>query len=164
MGSMLRDRLTPARSAVLVVVLVAVTACTSADRAPTPLEASAVPGGACVVAAAGDVAAQEDLRTGAARTADLISSAGPGEGPALGDLAYPEGTPSEYADLYAATWGAFKDITVPTPGNHEYESDGKGYFDYFDVAPNHAVDLCGWRLVSVDQYAGLRQAAAFIAE
>jgi hypothetical protein len=149
--------LTRARSAVLAVVLVSVSSCTSAGTDPTPSRA-------CVVAAAGDVAGEDDHRTGAARTADLISSMEPERVLALGDLVYPEGTASGFAELYDPTWGEFKDITAPTPGNHEYLSGGKGYYDYFDVAPNYAVDVCGWHLVSVDQYASTRKAVAFIEE
>jgi hypothetical protein len=118
----------------------------------------------CVVAAAGDVAGEDDYRTGAARTAELISSVDPERVLALGDLAYEDGTAAEFADYYDPTWGDFKAITAPTPGNHEYNSDGKGYFDYFDVAPNYAFDLCGWRIVSVDQYASMGEAAEFIAD
>ncbi len=157
-----------APAALLAVVLVAVSACTSSDRAPAessgPTSGSDGPGRACVVAAAGDVAGESDLETGAARTAELIAAAEPRKVLALGDLAYPDGTAAEFAGLYDPTWGAFKDITAPTPGNHEYGSAGKGYFDYFDVEPNYAFDVCGWHLVSVDHYAGMEEAAAFIEE
>lgn len=146
---------------------IVVSACTSpsadevSDSSPTAAHGEES-GDDCVVAAAGDVAHEDDLRTGAARTAELISAARPQLVLALGDLAYEEGTPAEYADAYDPTWGRFKAITAPTPGNHEYESDGKGYFDYFDVAPNHAIDACGWHIVSVDQYDSMSRAAAFI--
>jgi acid phosphatase type 7 len=155
--------------AAVVVALVGVTACSPppADRGPASSDGGQTsPSGRkpCVVAAAGDVAAEEDYRTGAARTAELISSVDPRRVLALGDLAYEDGTAAEFADYYDPTWGDFKAITAPTPGNHEYNSDGKGYFDYFDVAPNYAFDLCGWRIVSVDQYASMRKAAAFIAD
>jgi acid phosphatase type 7 len=166
-------RPTRAPAVLLVVTLLAVPACTSSDRAPGPAESSGpaagsadgdVPGGTCVVAAAGDVAGEDDLETGAARTAELVSAAEPEMVLALGDLAYPDGTASEFADYYDPTWGAFKDITAPTPGNHEYGSDAKGYYDYFDVEPNYSFDVCGWHMVSVDQYAGMSEAAAFIEE
>jgi acid phosphatase type 7 len=137
--------------AVLVTLLV-VTACTSRDEGPRP----------CLVAAASDVAGEDSYESGAAQTADLISAHRPRKVLALGDLAYSDGTVSEFADYYDPAWGDLKDITAPTPGNHEYESDGKGYFDYFDVEPNYAFDLCGWRIVSVDQYASMKKAAAFI--
>jgi hypothetical protein len=79
-------------------------------------------------------------------------------------MAYPDGTAAEYADYYDSSWGDLKAITAPTPGNHEYNSNGKGYFDYFDVAPNYSFDVCGWHMVSVDQYASMSEAAAFIEE
>ena len=115
----------------------------------------------CVVAAAGDVAGA-DHRTGAARTADLIARTRPEKVLALGDLAYPDGTAEDFAEYYHPTWGRFRSITAPTPGNHEYHSDGRGYYDYFDVDPHYGFDVCGWRVVSVDQYAGMAEAAAFI--
>src|SRR5919107_801711 len=170
---MVSGRLTRAPAVVLAVTLVAASACTSSDRAPAPAESSgpvATPsdgdaaGTGCVVAAAGDVAGEEDLDDGAARTAELIAGAEPRTVLALGDLAYPDGTAAEYADLYDPTWGEFRDITAPTPGNHEYRSEAKGYYDYFDVAPNYAFDVCGWHVVSVDHYAGMGEAAAFIEE
>jgi hypothetical protein len=157
----------------MVVPLVAVTACmsspagqvadssASSSGSSSPFELNA-PGGACVVAAAGDVAGADDYQTGAARTAKFIAAAQPQKVLALGDLAYSNGTAAEFSDYYEPTWGEFKAITAPAPGNHEYGSDGKGYFDYFDVAPNYAFDLCGWRIVSVDQYASMSEAAAFI--
>jgi hypothetical protein len=108
------------------------------------------------------VAGEDDVRTGAKRTAELISSAQPQKVLALGDLAYPDGTAAEFADYYDPTWGNLTSITAPTPGNHEYGSDGKGYFDYFDVAPNYAFDICGWHVVSVDHYADMTGAVSFI--
>jgi hypothetical protein len=146
--------------------VLAVAACTatSSDPDATPSVSSGT-GEPCVVAAAGDVAGEEDYRTGAARTAELIASARPAKVLALGDLAYGDGTAAEYADYYDPTWGQFKDITAPTPGNHEYGDDEKVYyFEYFDVEPNYAFDVCGWRAVSVDQYADMDAAAAFIEE
>ena len=56
---------------------------------------------------------------------------------ALGDLAYPNGQPSEYRDCYHPTWGAHKARTRPTPGGHDLETvsggppAGTGYRDYF---------------------------------
>ncbi len=51
---------------------------------------------------------------------------------AAGDLAYPNGTPEEFARCYEPTWGAFKNRTYPVPGNHDFRTPGAaGYFDYF---------------------------------
>jgi len=160
------------RAAGAVVLLVLATACSSSRADPGPASsassgstssssAAAAPSGDCLVAAAGDVAGEDDLEN-AARTADQIAAARPDKVLALGDLAYPEGTAAQFADYYDPTWGRFRSITAPTPGNHEYRSDGKGYFDYFDVEPHYAFDLCGWRIVSLDLYSGMREAAAFL--
>jgi Calcineurin-like phosphoesterase len=51
---------------------------------------------------------------------------------ALGDLAYERGRRHEFARCYHPSWGRFKQRTRPTPGNHEYRTDGaSGYFEYF---------------------------------
>src|SRR3954466_14280324 len=106
--SMVLRRVTRATLAVMVVPLVAVTACmsspagqvsassvSSGSRSST-LEVNAA-GGACVVAAAGDVAGEDDYRTGATRTAKLISAVQPQKVLALGDLAYSDGTAAEFS-------------------------------------------------------------------
>jgi hypothetical protein len=85
----------------------------------------------------------------------------------VGDTAYDEGSPENYADYYDPTWGAFKDTTLPVPGNHEYEtSGGAGFAEYFgqQALLNRSVDMCGWRMVLVNQYAGIEEAASFIAQ
>ena len=48
---------------------------------------------------------------------------------ALGDLAYPHG---ESFKCFDQSWGAFRKITFPVPGNHDYETPGaSAYFKYF---------------------------------
>ena len=44
---------------------------------------------------------------------------------ALGDLAYEEGSD------FAERWGRLDDVLLPVPGNHEYNSEGNGYFKQF---------------------------------
>ena len=54
---------------------------------------------------------------------------------AMGDNAYPSGSPSDYKQCYGPTWGQFKDRTHPVPGNHEYaQNRAAGYFGYFGPA------------------------------
>lgn len=57
---------------------------------------------------------------------------------ALGDLAYERGTAKEF-ECFDRSWGAFKPIMLPVPGNHEYGVNGagpaEGYFSYFRDAP-----------------------------
>jgi hypothetical protein len=76
---------------------------------------------------AGDVAGQD-----AAATARLIRDAEPDAVFTTGDNAYPDGSRSDYAELYEPTWGSFKDRTHPVPGNHDYHvDDAAGYVGYF---------------------------------
>jgi hypothetical protein len=67
-------------------------------------------------------------------TALLVESLHP-DGVAIpGDIQYQYGKLSEFLGSFAPTWGAFKDIIYPAPGNHEWydQPNGQGYFDYFD--------------------------------
>jgi hypothetical protein len=53
---------------------------------------------------------------------------------ALGDLAYADGTPAEFATCFDPLWGGLKPRILPAPGNHEYNTPGAfGYFDYWDA-------------------------------
>lgn len=107
-----------------------------------------------VVLIAGDVA-QCDV-PGAQLTAQLIKSL-PYTVLALGDLAYPSGTPEEFKHCYEPAWGAFKARTYPAPGNHDYGMPGaSGYFDYFGVRAGdrnkgyYSFDIGQWHIVSLN--------------
>jgi hypothetical protein len=81
---------------------------------------------------AGDIAGS--LATAGA-TGDLIRAADPEAVFTLGDNAYEDGSPSEFATKYDPAWGSFKDKTHPVPGNHEYHATPpQGYLDYFGAA------------------------------
>lgn len=74
-----------------------------------------------------------------------------------GDNAYPRGAAADYAGCYDPSWGAFRDRTRPTPGNHEYLTKGAaGYFDYFGsrAGPGtrgyYAYTLGTWRIYSLN--------------
>jgi hypothetical protein len=91
-----------------------------------------------VVAAAGDIACAPPGTPTAkgcqqAATAKLLSTADvvlP-----LGDDQYNSGTLAEYQGSYDPTWGTYKAVTDPVPGNHEYvTTNALGYFDYFGAA------------------------------
>lgn len=68
-----------------------------------------------------------------------------------GDLAYPAGTATDFADCYDPYYGSYRDRTLPVPGNHEYASGASAYFSYFGdrvgtrAAPWYAVDVGAWR-------------------
>src|SRR5262249_4581454 len=120
------------RSALLVLAIAApLTA-----QEPTPAAASEptpAPAADPVLAGAGDIADCGRL-SGAAKTAVLLDRIG-GTVFTLGDNAYESGTPKQFADCYAPTWGRHKAQTHPAVGNHEYLTAGaRGYYDYFGPA------------------------------
>jgi hypothetical protein len=107
---------------------------------------------------AGDIAGDREAATATAR---LIREADPDAVFTTGDNAYPDGSPSDYAERYDPTWGPFKDRTHPVPGNHDHHTDGaSGYVDYFGIQ-NVSNDVDGglyyawdagddWRVYAVD--------------
>jgi len=133
-----------------------------ADSSSTPEGSSASRG--CTVAAAGDIAGDDDYRTGAQATADLIVKHQLRAVIAVGDLAYDHGRAEEFADYYDPTWGAFKDKTLPVPGNHDNDDGTGGYSTYFgqEAGRNRGVTVCGWRILLVNQYDGTDHAASFL--
>lgn len=114
------------------------------------------------IVAAGDLACQsltQGRGKGACRSgevADLIRSLDPDRFLALGDLQYSKGTLAQYMKVWDVQFGDLKDITMPTPGNHEFDTaGGAGYFTYFgDVAAPpkgyYSFDLGDWHIVSIN--------------
>ena len=121
-----------------------------------------------VVVAAGDIAcpADKSLLTEEKssphscrmqETAGLIGQVGPDAVLALGDNQYPSGSLKEYVASYEASWGKFKAITFPVPGNHDYGSpEAKGYFAYFGPRAGdpdkgyYSYDLGAWHVVALN--------------
>ena len=104
-----------------------------------------------VLVGAGDIADCRDLSGGEA-TAKLLEAI-PGTVMAVGDLAYPDGTPENFA-CYDKTWGRVKSRTRPAPGNHEFHSVGATYyFQYFGAAAGepskgyYSYELARWHIV-----------------
>jgi Calcineurin-like phosphoesterase len=106
--------------------------------------------------AAGDIACSPSVEEAAthcrhARTADLVERLNPDAVAVLGDAQDHEGTLEEFEAEYDRTWGPFKDITYPAPGNHEYQGTRKrnaapGYFGYFGSVAAPARGYYRWRL------------------
>ena len=103
-----------------------------------------------VLVGAGDIASCDGA--GDSATAALIRAI-PGTVFTAGDNAYPDGTAAQFANCYGPTWGAFRDRTRPSAGNHDYHVAGAaGYFGYFgsragDPARGYyAYDLGTWRV------------------
>lgn len=131
----------------LICVAIAVVAPRLVDPAPLrrPPENSAV------LVGAGDIADCTDL-SGAEATAKLLEKI-PGTVMAVGDLAYPDGNPENFA-CYDKTWGRVKNRTRPAPGNHEFHSAGATYyFRYFGAAAGesnkgyYSYELGAWHIV-----------------
>ena len=107
--------------------------------------------------AAGDIACSPLLPEAAtqcrhARTADLVERLAPDAIAVLGDAQDEEGTLEEYQAAYDPTWGRFKAITYPAPGNHDYQgaperNAAPGYFAYFgSAAGDPSRGYYRWRL------------------
>ena len=109
-----------------------------------------------IVAAAGDIASQGAPCAGDRATAALVARMDPTVVLVLGDNQYTRGTLTEFRSSYDRTWGRFKKITWPTPGNHEYRTEGaRGYFDYFGrqaepPAGYYSFELGTWHLVAIN--------------
>lgn len=118
-----------------------------------------------VVAGAGDIC--DSSGNACQGTSDLIVSINPTAVFTAGDNAYNSGTLSEYNSRYAPTWGRFKALTSPSPGNHDYSTTGaKGYFDYFNGSGNqtgpagdrskgyYSWDVGDWHFIALNTMSG----------
>jgi hypothetical protein len=109
------------------------------------------PPGSEVLVGAGDIAVSGS--TGDDATSDLLLGIS-GTVFTLGDNAYPNGSTSDYANWYNPSWGRVKSRTMPSPGNHEYQTAGAaGYFGYFGSAAGdptkgyYSYDLGAWHII-----------------
>ncbi|MFK4088410.1 pre-peptidase C-terminal domain-containing protein [Kribbella sp. NPDC020789] len=104
------------------------------------------------VAGAGDICG-----SACNQTRDLLDSINPDAVFTAGDNAYDSGTLTQYNTNYHPEWGAYKSITHPTPGNHEYNTSGaSGYFSYFGSAAGpsgkgyYSWDIGDWHFVALN--------------
>ena len=159
---------------VTVAALAALTGSVLADGAPFFSSSGdnpwpyASPGRVPVLAAVGDVACQpggpveaekqKDVcdKTGAgyttrlqaqAATADQIENMKPDLVAILGDEQYEVGRYEDFMKSFDTTYGAFKFLQRPAPGNHEFYSahgetgvHGDGYFDYYNGYQHNPAD------------------------
>lgn len=105
--------------------------------------------------AAGDISTT--WIAGQKSTSKLVRRLDPTRVLALGDLQYPSGALRDFRRYYDRTWGRFKKRTRPSPGNHEYLTEGaRGYRRYFGSAAKsrghtyYSFDLGTWHLVSLN--------------
>jgi chitodextrinase len=121
----------------------------------SPVMATNPPSGApLVVAAVGDGAGGE---ANEANVVSLIKSWSPNLFTWLGDV-YEDGTYTEFKNWYDPTsyFGAFRSITNPVVGNHEYsDKEGgvkaRGYFYYWNNIPNYySCNAGGWHFIALN--------------
>jgi hypothetical protein len=126
------------------------------------------PAGDVTIVAAGDIAcdpADDQYRAGAgaarechhAATADLAEAQNPDAVLLLGDIQYESGTIGAFRTAFDRTWGRFKRISYPAPGNHEYATGpAAGYFSYFGAVAGRAdqgyysFDVGSWHLIALN--------------
>ena len=91
----------------------------------------------------GDTA--QNLLASQAATAKKIEKMKPDAVALVGDEQYQVGQYSDFENSYETTYGAFKMITRPAPGNHEFYTEhgavgvaGYGYFSYFNGVQHNA--------------------------
>jgi hypothetical protein len=125
-----------------------------------------------LIAAAGDIAcdpSSSKFRNGQGTssackqkaTSDLILSEPVDAVLTLGDNQYQCGSAQQFQRSFDPSWGRFKSMIHPVPGDNEYEtgsgcsSSATGYFQYFGAAAGNsrgdsAFTLGGWRLIGLN--------------
>lgn len=109
-------------------------------------------GGSFVLAAAGDIADRctaSDANCVHPKTAKLVEGINPAAVITMGDNQYDDAHLSDFKAYYDKTWGKFKSITHPVPGNHESYDDTpfKGYRDYFGpIATPQGKNYYSWEM------------------
>jgi hypothetical protein len=143
----------------------AVDASESFPVAGLPVPKTEAVAAAPVIAAAGDIACPTSSRPSARASAsecweeytaqllgrDLTAVL------LLGDNQYINGELEQYQGAYQQTWGTWKAITRPAPGNHEYQTpNATGYYAYFGAAAGdpskgyYSFDIGAWHLISMN--------------
>ncbi|MGB7874877.1 MAG: DNRLRE domain-containing protein [Anaerolineales bacterium] len=104
-----------------------------------------------ILVGAGDIA--DCNSNGDEATANLLDTI-PGTVFTTGDNAYPDGAAFEFMNCYDLSWGRHKARTYPSPGNHDYHTNGAaGYYDYFGSSAGdpdigyYSYDLGTWHIV-----------------
>ncbi len=111
-----------------------------------------------VILAAGDIASCAS--SGDEATATLLDGLA-GTVITLGDNVYESGTVSEFTNCYGPSWGRHLARTMPSAGNHDYNTPGaSGYYGYFGAAAGdpakgyYSYDLSAWHIVVINSNCG----------
>lgn len=132
-----------------------------ASPAPTPSPSPQSESGDPVLIGAGDIA--DCLSNGDEETAQLVDNLLKNLNTrqfalfTAGDNVYVDGTAEEFGRCYEPSWGRFKSLTRPSPGNHEYHSPGGApYFAYFEEKAGaagqgyYSYELGDWHIVALN--------------
>ena len=124
------------------------------EPAASPFPLPSVSHGATILLAGGDIGFcdgthDEDV---AALAASL-----PGTIALLGDLAYPDGSTTDYSRCFAPAWTPLLSRIRPAPGNHEYATrNAVPYFTFFGASAGpsgpgwYSYDLGTWHIVALN--------------
>ncbi len=128
--------------------------------ASTPITVKTAAGSAgFVLAAAGDIAEQCTASSSSCvhpKTAKLVENINPAAVITMGDNQYDEPTLADFKNYYDKTWGKFKNITRPIPGNHESYSGFTGYEQYFGTIAKpqgkryYSWEMGNWHFIALD--------------
>lgn len=126
----------------------------SSPLSPTSVgvETALLSGGGVIVAA-GDIGF---CGTGGAEATGRLLDRLEGTVITLGDNAYMSGTLDEYQRCYEPSWGRHRARTKPSPGNHEYETGGAGYYTYFGASAGqpgagyYSYAMGSWRVIALN--------------
>jgi hypothetical protein len=110
--------------------------------------------GGIVFVGAGDISdCGNDNDEATAKLLDAI----PGTVFTLGDNVYSSGTDTQYAQCFDPTWGRHKARTMPSPGNHDYNTSGAtGYYNYWGALAGpagrgyYSADVGDWHIISLN--------------
>lgn len=139
-------------------------AITTGSPTPTQSTTTITPTGDPVIAAVGDiVCGTADIGLGYPckdkETAEVVAQIKPSAVLVLGDNQYESGSLSDFQNFYDKTWGKYKSITYPIPGNHEYgpgHIDATGYFNYFGTRAGpagkgyYSYDIGSWHMIALN--------------
>ena len=85
----------------------------------------------------------------------------------MGDIQYDSGTAEEFAGSFDTSWGQFRRLAYPTPGNHEFNGGAAlGYFSYFGERAGPAergyygANIGAWRVLSLNSNCSISHACA----
>ena len=111
-----------------------------------------------IIAAAGDIACEASAIKSATTCHQLETSrllGGVSNVLALGDTQYNSGAYSDFITQYDPSWGQYKSITKPVPGNHE-GTTASGYYQYFGSLAGvagkgwYSYDIGTWHILAIN--------------